>query len=160
MKSRCIFTFKDNRMINYHLYKSKIKSLKSDEEDLREERQRYLTEEVSWAEEDFQRPICDDPDSVSNQITIHVRLSDHKANLEATKRVLSTNECKKKCIVTLPRNAVCSNMNMEIEYNIRLTFWLYLVIRVFVGTYFNYLLRLSLTIKISNYIVQQNIISF
>lgn len=124
---------KDNRMINYHLYKSKIKSLKSDEEDLREERQRYLTEEVSWAEEDFQRPICDDPDSVSNQITIHVRLSDHKANLEATKRVLSTNECKKKCIVTLPRNAVCSNMNMEIEYNIRLTFWLYLVIRVFVG---------------------------
>lgn len=141
------------------MYKSKIKSLKSDEEDLREEQQRYLTEEISWGEENFQRPICDDPDSLNNQITIHVRLYDHEANLEATKRVLSTNECKKKCIVTLPRNAVCSNMNMEIEYNIKLTFWLYLVIRVFIGTYFNYLPRLPLMIKIFNhYTIQQKII--
>lgn len=122
-----------NRTINYHLYKSKIKSLKPDEDDLREERQRYLTKEISWAGEDFQKPICDDPDSINNQITIQVRLYDHEANLEATKRVLSTNECRKKCIVTLPRNAVCSNMNMEIEYNIKLTFWLYLVVRVFIG---------------------------
>lgn len=112
--------------------------MEPNKEDLREERQRYLTDKISWAGEDFQRPICDDPDSINNQITIHVRLYDHEANLEATKRVLSTNECKKKCIVTLPRNAVCSNMNMEIEYNIKLTFWLYLVIRVFIGTYFNF----------------------
>lgn len=114
-----------------------MKSLRSDEEDLREERQRYLTEEISLAGDDFLKPTCDDPDSINNQITIYVRLYDHEANLEATKRVLSTNECRKKCIVTLPRNAVCSNMNMEIEYNVNLTFWLYLVIRVFVGTYFN-----------------------
>jgi len=115
-----------------------MKSLKPDEDDLLEKRQRYLTEEISWAGEDFRKPICDDPDFINqnNQITIQVRLYDHEANLEATKRVLSTNECKKKCIVTLPRNAVCSNMNMEIEYNIRLTFWVYLVIRVFIGTYF------------------------
>lgn len=119
------------------MYKSKIKSLKPDEEDLREERQRYLTEEISLAREDFLKPTCDDPDSINNQITIYMRLYDHEANLEATKRVLSTNECRKKCIVTLPRNAVCSNMNMEIEYNVNLTFWLYLVIRVFIGTYFN-----------------------
>jgi len=133
-----VFFLKDNinRTINYHLYKSKMKSLKPDEDDLLEKRQRYLTEEISWAEEDFRKPICDDPDFKNNQITIQVRLYDHEANLEATKRVLSTNECKKKCIVTLPRNAVCSNMNMEIEYNIRLTFWLYLVIRVFIGIYF------------------------
>lgn len=122
-----------NRTINYHLYKSKIKSFKPDEDDLREERQRYLIEELSWAGEDFQRPICDDQDSINNQITIQVRLYDHEANLEAPERVLSTNECRKKCIVTLPRNAVCSNMNMEIEYNIKLTFWLYLVVRVFIG---------------------------
>ncbi|XP_071564359.1 uncharacterized protein [Temnothorax nylanderi] len=122
-----------NRTINYHLYKSKMKNLKQDEEDLQEERQRYLTEEMSWAGGDFRRSICNDPDSTDNQITIHVRLYDHEANLESTERVLSANECKKKCIVTLPRNAMCTNMNMEIEYNIKLTFWLYLGIRVFIG---------------------------
>ncbi|XP_024875209.1 uncharacterized protein LOC112456715 [Temnothorax curvispinosus] len=122
-----------NRTINYHLYKSKMKSLKQDKEDLQEERQRYLTEEMSWAGGDFRRSICNDPDSTDNQIAIHMRLYDHEANLEATERVLSANECKKKCIVTLPRNAMCTNMNMEIEYNIKLTFWLYLGIRVFIG---------------------------
>lgn len=114
--------------------------MKPDEDDLQEERQRYLLEKISWAGEDFQKPICDDLESVNNQITIQVRLYDHEANLEATNRVLNINECRKKCIVTLPRNAVCSNMNMEVEYNIKLTFWLYLVIRVFIGTYFNVLI--------------------
>ncbi|XP_018349319.1 PREDICTED: uncharacterized protein LOC108752755 [Trachymyrmex septentrionalis] len=123
-----------NRTINYHLYKSKIKSLKPDEDDLQEEQQRYLSEKISWAGEDLKKPICDDLESnINNQITIQVRLYDHEANLEATNRVLNINECKKKCIVTLPRNAVCSNMNMEVEYNVKLTFWLYLVIRVFIG---------------------------
>ncbi|XP_018396195.1 PREDICTED: uncharacterized protein LOC108774550 [Cyphomyrmex costatus] len=122
-----------NRTINYHLYKSKIKSLKPDEDDLREERQRYLSEEISWAGKDFQKPICDNSESINDQITIQVRLYDHEANLEATNRVLNINECRKKCIVTLPRNAVCSNMNMEVEYNVKLTFWIYLVIRVFIG---------------------------
>ncbi|KYM78557.1 Major facilitator superfamily domain-containing protein 6 [Atta colombica] len=123
-----------NRTINYHLYKSKIKSLKPDEDDLQEEQQRYLSEKISWAGEDFQKPICDDLESnINNQITIQVRLYDHEAKLEVTNRVLNINECRKKCIVTLPRNAVCSNMNMEVEYNIKLTFWLYLVIRVFIG---------------------------
>jgi len=120
------------------LYKSKIKSLKPDEDDLEEEQQRYLSEKISWAGEDFQKPICDDLESnINNQITIQVRLYDHEAKLEATNRILNINECRKKCIVTLPRNAVCSNMNMEVEYNIKLTFWLYLVIRVFIGTYLN-----------------------
>ncbi|KAG5334328.1 MFSD6 protein, partial [Acromyrmex charruanus] len=123
-----------NRTINYHLYKSKIKSLKPDEDDLQEEQQRYLSEKISWAGEDFHKPICDDLESnINNQIMIQVRLYDYEANLEATNRVLNINECKKKCIVTLPRNAVCSNMNMEVEYNVKLTFWLYLVIRVFIG---------------------------
>ncbi|XP_012056595.1 PREDICTED: uncharacterized protein LOC105619686 [Atta cephalotes] len=123
-----------NRTINYHLYKSKIKSLKPDEDDLQEEQQRYLSEKISWAGEDFQKPICDDLESnINNQITIQVRLYDHEAKLEVTNRVLNINECRKKCIVTLPRNALCSNMNMEVEYNIKLTFWLYLVIRVFIG---------------------------
>ncbi|KAL0119338.1 hypothetical protein PUN28_009720 [Cardiocondyla obscurior] len=123
----------DKRIKNNRLYKSKIKSLQPDDVDLREERQRFLTEKLSWAGQEFQRPVCDDPDFASDQIAINVRLYDHEASPDAPSRILSANECKKKCIVTLPRNAVCSNMNMEVEYNITLTFWLYLVIRVFIG---------------------------
>ncbi|TGZ55736.1 Uncharacterized protein DBV15_01380 [Temnothorax longispinosus] len=146
-----------NRTINYHLYKSKMKSLKQDEEDLQEERQRYLTEEMSWAGGDFRRSICNDPDSTDNQITIHMRLYDHEANLEATERVLSANECKKKCIVTLPRNAMCTNMNMEIEYNIKLTFWLYLGIRVFIVIV---ILALTLLILRNKYVPRNKGVKF
>ncbi|XP_032677728.1 major facilitator superfamily domain-containing protein 6 [Odontomachus brunneus] len=121
-----------DRTINYHLYKSKIKSLQLDEEDRQEEQQKYLAEEISWSGEDFRKLTCDNPDSTDTRIVIDTQLDDHDKNLES-KRVLNTNECSKRCIVTVPRNAMCSNMNMEIEYNVSLTFWLYLVIRVFIG---------------------------
>ncbi|KAL6420553.1 hypothetical protein ACFW04_014879 [Cataglyphis niger] len=120
-----------NQTINYHLYKSKMKNLKLDEEDLQQERQRYLAEEISWAG-DFQKVTCDNSDYI-NDVTIDVQLYDHDANLKITKQVLSMNKCNKKCIVIVPRKAMCSNMNTEIEYNISLTFWLYLIIRVFIG---------------------------
>lgn len=119
-------------MINYHLYKSEIKSLTSDEEDLQQERQRYLGEEISWTG-DFRKVTCDNSDYINDEITIDVQLYDHDANLKTTKQILSTNKCNKKCIVIVPRKAMCSNMNTEIEYNVSLTFWLYLIIRVFIG---------------------------
>ncbi|XP_072758531.1 uncharacterized protein [Anoplolepis gracilipes] len=121
-----------NQTINYHLYKSKIKSLKSDEEDLQQERQRYLVEEISLKGENFQKVTCDNSDNINDQITIDMQLYDH-VNLETTKQVLHTNKCNKKCIVVVPRKTMCSNMNTEIEYNVSLTFWLYLIIRVFIG---------------------------
>ncbi|XP_070160005.1 uncharacterized protein [Polyergus mexicanus] len=121
-----------NQTINYHLYKSKIKSLTSDEKDLQQERHRYLAEEISWAG-DFRKITCDNSDYINDEITIDVQLYDDDANLKTTKRILSMNKCKKKCIVIVPRKAICSNMNIEIEYNISLTFWLYLIIRVFIG---------------------------
>ncbi|GAB1866623.1 Macrophage MHC class I receptor 2-like protein [Camponotus japonicus] len=126
----------NNQTINYHLYKSKIKSLKLDEEDLQQERQRYLAEEIAWAEEDFRKVTCDDSDNnnyINDQVTVDVHLYDYDANLKTTKQVLSTNKCNQKCIVIVPRKSMCSNMNIEIEYNVSLTFWLYLIIRVFIG---------------------------
>lgn len=108
-----------------------MKNLKLDEEDLQQERQRYLAEEISWAG-DFQKVTCDNSDYI-NDVTIDVQLYDHDANLKITKQVLSMSKCNKKCIVIVPRKAMCSNMNTEIEYNISLTFWLYLIIRVFIG---------------------------
>lgn len=118
------------------MYKSKIKSLKLDEEDLQQERQRYLAEEIAWAEENFRKVTCDDSDNnnyINDQVTVDVHLYDYDANLETTKQVLSTNKCNQKCIVIVPRKSMCSNMNIEIEYNVSLTFWLYLIIRVFIG---------------------------
>lgn len=117
------------------MYKSKIKSLKSDEEDLQQERQRYFAEEISWAGEDFQKITCDNSDYINDQVTIDMQLYDHDTNLKTITQVLSTNKCTKKCIVIVPRKAMCSNMNTEIEYNVSLTFWLYLIIRVFIGLY-------------------------
>jgi len=128
------FLFQDNinQTVNYHLYKSKIKSLRPDEEDLQEERHRYFAKEISWMGENFRKVICDDSDSVNNRVAINVQLyTDNNTNLNATEKIL--NKCNKRCIVTVPRNAMCSNINMELEYNINLTFWLYLVIRVFIG---------------------------
>ncbi|XP_014475559.1 PREDICTED: uncharacterized protein LOC106744924 [Dinoponera quadriceps] len=121
-----------SRTINHYSYKSKIKSLPLNEEDRQEERQRYLAEEVSLSGEDFRKLTCDNPASTDNRVAIDTRFDNHSVNPES-KRVLSTNECSKRCIVTVLRNAMCSNMNMEIEYNVSLTFWLYLVIRVFIG---------------------------
>lgn len=111
-----------------------MKSLQLDEEDRREERRRYLAEEVSWSEEAFRKLTCNSPDSTDTRVVIDTRLDDHDVNPES-KRVLNTYECSKRCLVTVPRDAMCSNMSMEIEYNVSLTFWLYLVIRVFIGQY-------------------------
>lgn len=120
--------------MNYHSYKSKMKSLEQDEEDKREVRQRYSAEEVSWVGKDYQRLACDNLDFM-DQIAIDMRLDDRDVNVRTNKRVLHAHDCNKRCIVTAPREAMCSNMDMEIEYNVRMTFWLYLVIRVFIGQY-------------------------
>lgn len=108
--------------------------METNEEDLHEERQRYLTDEISWTGNDFQKLVCDYQDVDNNQITVDLQLYDQTTNPE-NKKIVSANTCSKRCIITAPRNSMCSNMNMEIEYNVRLTFWLYLVIRVFIGQY-------------------------
>lgn len=118
--------------MNNFKYKSKIKSLKPDESDAREERRRYLAEEFAWADGDFRRLTCD---SADYQVEIDVRLKDRDDGDPAAERHLNANECRKRCIVTVQRDAMCSNKEMTIEYNVRLTFWLYLVIRVFIGQY-------------------------
>lgn len=105
-----------------------------DEEDLREERQRYSTDEISLAE-DFQKLTCDNSESTYSQIALDLLFYDHNASLESTRQVLSTHNCNKRCIITTPRESVCSNMNTVIEYDVSLTFWVYLAIRVFIGQY-------------------------
>lgn len=92
-----------------------------------------MAEEIAWAEEDFRKGICDNSDHINDQVAIDVYLDDYDANSKTTKQVLSTNKCNQKCIIIVPRKTMCSNMNRKVEYNVSLTFWLYLIIRVFIG---------------------------
>jgi MFS family permease len=41
--------------------------------------------------------------------------------------------CRARCLITAPRKDVCSNLKTEEVYDISLTFWSYLAIRVFIG---------------------------
>ncbi|RZF39206.1 hypothetical protein LSTR_LSTR012948 [Laodelphax striatellus] len=41
--------------------------------------------------------------------------------------------CQPACLITANRKTLCTNDKRVVEYDIKLTFWLYLVIRVFIG---------------------------
>ncbi|PSN42174.1 hypothetical protein C0J52_09851 [Blattella germanica] len=48
-------------------------------------------------------------------------------------RIVQLSHCSPHCLATVPRKQICSNLKEEQEYDISLTFWTYLVIRVFIG---------------------------
>lgn len=47
--------------------------------------------------------------------------------------VLLLDDCKASCIATVPRANLCSNLDKVVEYDVPLTFWTYLSVRVFIG---------------------------
>ncbi|XP_043801510.1 uncharacterized protein LOC122719615 isoform X2 [Apis laboriosa] len=121
-----------NQTTNYHSYKSKLKILKSTEEDREKKRQRYLSEEIAWTNKEFQKITCGNPDMETDRITLTLPLFNYSLSSEPYK-ILNTEDCSKRCIVTAPRSDMCSNTKMVIEYNVGMTFWLYFAIRVFIG---------------------------
>ncbi|XP_003695686.1 uncharacterized protein LOC100872700 isoform X1 [Apis florea] len=129
-----IISHKDNtnQTTNYHSYKSKLKILKATEEDREKKRQRYLSEEIAWTNEEFQKITCGNPDLETDRITLTLPLFNYSLSSEPYK-ILDTEDCSKRCIVTAPRSDMCSNTKMVIEYNVGMTFWLYFAIRVFIG---------------------------
>lgn len=50
-----------------------------------------------------------------------------------TDSVLHLEDCKASCLATVPRTNLCTNLDHVVEYDIRLTFWTYLTVRVFIG---------------------------
>lgn len=121
------------RKINYHSHKSKLKALEASDIDILEHKRRYVAEEMAWTDDqNFRLAKCENPDSKTQRVALSVTLVNRTLESE-THKTLYIDGCSKRCIVTAPRKDVCSNMEMEIEYDIRLTFWLYLVIRVFIG---------------------------
>ncbi|XP_023714958.1 uncharacterized protein LOC111868499 [Cryptotermes secundus] len=53
--------------------------------------------------------------------------------LQDPDRTVQLSSCRARCLVTAPRQDVCSNLEIEETYDISLTFWSYLAIRVFIG---------------------------
>jgi len=46
---------------------------------------------------------------------------------------INMGQCEPQCLLTAFRSDVCHNLEKEIVYNPMLTFWVYLVIRVFLS---------------------------
>ncbi|KAJ8683434.1 hypothetical protein QAD02_019226 [Eretmocerus hayati] len=47
--------------------------------------------------------------------------------------VIQAHDCRRTCILTAPRKQICTNFKTQIEFNVSLTFWSYLAIRVFIS---------------------------
>ncbi|CAK9832517.1 Major facilitator superfamily domain-containing protein 6 [Anthophora retusa] len=129
-----IIPHKDNvsQAINYHSYKSKLKILETTEEDRELNQRRYLSEEIAWTGTEFQKITCGNSDLGTDKIVLTLPLVNYSMSSEPYK-ILNTEDCSRRCIVTAPRQEMCSNTDTVIEYNIRLTFWLYFAVRVFIG---------------------------
>ncbi|XP_043494218.1 uncharacterized protein LOC122519090 isoform X1 [Polistes fuscatus] len=123
---------KTNRTKNRQSYLSKLNKLELTDDDITEERLKFVADEVSWDGETFEKVMCKNTNENDQKIIVKVPLLDYAQSPEPY-QILNIENCVKKCIVSMPRKEVCSNKNMQVEYNITLTFWLYLVIRVFIG---------------------------
>lgn len=121
--------------MNRQSYLSKLNKLEMTEEDIEEGRQKFIAEKVSWNGEIFEKVICKNSNEDDQTVVVKVPLLDYAQSPEPY-QILDIENCVKKCIVSMPRKEVCLNMDMQVEYNITLTFWLYLVIRVFIGKRF------------------------
>ncbi|XP_073990994.1 uncharacterized protein [Rhodnius prolixus] len=57
----------------------------------------------------------------------------NKDNALEVDTILKLTHCEPRCLATVPRTAICTNKDVTREFDIRLTFWLYLTIRVFIS---------------------------
>ncbi|KAG8298219.1 hypothetical protein J6590_018623 [Homalodisca vitripennis] len=71
-------------------------------------------------------------DNSTDELSVLVPLLNPENSLE-TDSVLHLTDCKASCIATVPRASLCSNLGQTVEYDVSLTFWTYLTVRVFVG---------------------------
>lgn len=129
-----LYNVQDNasRTTNYHSYKSKLKTLEATDEDYGMKRRRYLSEEIAWTGNEFQKITCGNPDLDTDRISVTLPLFNYSVSSEPYK-ILNAEDCGKRCIVTAPRKEMCTNKKTVIEYNIGVTFWMYFAIRVFIG---------------------------
>ncbi|GLV43083.1 uncharacterized protein CBL_14239 [Carabus blaptoides fortunei] len=64
---------------------------------------------------------------------VSINIPRYYSNTTKSYKDLNLGNCAPRCIVTTPRMAMCDNAKSVFEVNMRLTFWSYLVVRVFIA---------------------------
>lgn len=112
---------------------ARLKIIESNYIDRLEKKRRYLVDEIlPIGEDDFKIARCRNPESENRKVSLSVALVNWTESNDPY-RFLPVDGCAKRCVLTAPRAEMCSNMETVVEYNVVLTFWLYLAIRVFIG---------------------------
>ncbi|KAF7998298.1 hypothetical protein HCN44_009696 [Aphidius gifuensis] len=133
-KIQCGFTsaFDGSRKNDFKPIKIKIKNQDVTEADEDEKKKRFIIEEIFKPGNNYSKAKCDNSFGKNEKIMINIPLVNWTINSEVYK-IIQTQECSERCIVTANRKNMCSNMQTIIEYDVSLTFWLYLGFRVFTG---------------------------
>lgn len=130
----CIYGYKDET-ISYTKRlqagtKVGIRPKPVDDADKLEERQQYL---VDYIDEQRIPTSCSRGFAqLKDHVSVNVLLYKSYTDAQPYKN-LDLGSCAPRCIVTTPRAMVCSNQNKVIELDMQLTFWTYLLVRVFIG---------------------------
>lgn len=131
----CLFGYK-SELDRHTLYFQKqevtfgVQPRNPNDEDLNENRQSY---DVDYIGNDDRSTRClrgfgQSKDHISINVPMYKRYEDDRPYKQ-----LDLGSCAPRCIATTPRQSLCSNTNDVIELDMRLTFWSYLVVRVFVA---------------------------
>lgn len=104
-----------------------LTSLKLDQNDYDEERQLFYAQ---YLDSKYSNITCNENNVFANKhvsVVIPLTLNDTKI------KQLDLNSCSPRCIATAPRKQICSNTKTVVELDMKVTFWSYLFVRVFVG---------------------------
>lgn len=96
-------------------------------EDSFEERKTFGVQYLMDSKGKKHNNTCLDGLRTKELISISIPLNGSKNDM------LELSSCAIRCIATSPRKKFCTNENEVIEYDVTLTFWTYLAIRVFIG---------------------------
>lgn len=133
-KYNCIYGYKEERIQFSQNFQTNTKfgihPTPINEHDSAEERQQF---QVDYIDNQKLNPTClRGFGQAKDHISVNIPLFKQYADPQAYKS-LDLGNCAARCIVTTPRPKVCSNQNEVIELDMQVTFWSYLVVRVFIG---------------------------
>ncbi|XP_066158207.1 uncharacterized protein [Euwallacea fornicatus] len=95
-------------------------------DDFEENRLTYLVKNVE-GKENVQ--CMENQSLLKKHITISIPVNDNETKIQ----YLDLGSCNRKCLLTSSRKQICSNQKTTVEKDMSVTFWSYLLVRVFVG---------------------------
>ncbi|KAF2883909.1 hypothetical protein ILUMI_22294 [Ignelater luminosus] len=131
----CVFGSKDQlRQLSDAFgttFSSGILAQKPNADDIAEERQFYNAEYIK-DDSSIRDSVCLES-FPKNKEYISVNVPLQRPNETTVYKTLDLGSCAARCLATSPRKSVCSNKDTIQELNVKLTFWSYLAVRVFIG---------------------------